>query len=108
MPFERAEPRWAAFVDDPDAEFDHRLSLAEARAGLRCPFGCIPALDHPTVTDAAGGDWYPDDRFVFGIVVNGVARAYPQNIMEVNELVDDEIGGRIFGIPYCTLCGSGN
>ena len=117
VPFERVEPRWAAFFDDPDAEFDYRLlhwggvlldgrSLEDARAGLRCAFGCIPALDHPAVTDAAGGDWYPDHRFVFGIVVNGEARAYPQNIMEVHELVNDEIGGRIVGIPYCTLCGS--
>ena len=117
VPFERVEPRWAAFFDDPGAEFDYRLlhwggvrldgrSLREARAGFRCPSGCIPALDHPAVTDAAGGDWYPDDRFVFGIVVNGEARAYPQNIMEVHELVNDEIGGRIVGMPYCTLCGS--
>ena len=117
VPFERVDPRWAAFFDDPDAEFDYRLlhwggvlldgrSLEEARAGLRCEFGCIPALDHPAVTDAAGGDWYSDDRFVFGIVVNGEARAYPQHIMEVHELVNDEVGGRIVGIPYCTLCGS--
>ena len=116
VPFERVEPRWAAFFDDPDADFDYRLlhwggvrldgrSLAEARAGLRCA-GCIPALDHPAVTDAAGGDWYPDYGFVFGIVVNGEARAYPQHIMEIHELVNDEIGGRIVGIPYCTLCGS--
>ena len=115
VPFERFEPRWAAFFDDPNAEFDYRLlhwggvlldgrSLEEARAGRAC--FCIPALDFPAVTAAAGGDWYPNHRFVFGIIVNGEARAYPQRMMEVHELVNDEIGGRIVAIPYCTLCGS--
>ena len=68
--------------------------------------GCIPALDDPGVTDAAGGDWFPSHRVVFGVVVNGEARAYPKNIMEVHEMVNDTIGGRRVGIPYCTLCGS--
>jgi hypothetical protein len=58
------------------------------------------------VTDAAGGDWYPDDRIVFALTVNGESRAYPKNIMEIHEVVNDTLGGRRLGIPYCTLCGS--
>jgi hypothetical protein len=68
--------------------------------------GCIPALDSPGVTDAAGGFWYPDDEIVFGIVVNGEARAYQKNIMQVHEMVNDQLGGRTIVVPYCTLCGS--
>ena len=71
-----------------------------------CEFGCIPALDDPAVTDGGGGDWYPDDRLVFGITLNGESRAYPKHIMEVHEMVNDELGGRRLAIPYCTLCGS--
>ena len=71
-----------------------------------CPLGCIPALDSPPVTTADGGAWYPDDAIVFGLVVNGEARAYPKNQMEVHEMVNDTLGGRRLGIPYCTLCGS--
>jgi hypothetical protein len=71
-----------------------------------CLRGCIPALNDPEVTDAAGGDWYPDDAVVFGVVVNGEARAYPKNVMEVHEMVNDTLGGRRIGMPYCTLCGS--
>jgi hypothetical protein len=56
------------------------------------------------VTDAAGGSWYPDDELVFGIVIGGEARAYPKNIMEVHEMVNDTLGGRRIAIPYCTLC----
>ena len=72
----------------------------------RCTRGCIPALDSPATTDADGGDWFADDRIVFGVVVDGEARAYPKNIMEVHEMVNDTLGGRRIAIPYCTLCGS--
>lgn len=68
--------------------------------------GCIPAVDDPQVTTADDGDWYPDDRPVLGVVIEGEARAYPRNIMEVHEMVNDSLGGRDFALPYCTLCGS--
>ncbi len=67
---------------------------------------CIPAADNPPVSSAAAATWLRDDDIVFGIVVNGEARAYPRRIMEVREMVNDTLGGRDLGIPYCTLCGS--
>jgi hypothetical protein len=54
----------------------------------------------------AEATWLEDDDIVFGIVVNGEARAYPRRIMEVREMVNDTLGGRDLGIPYCTLCGA--
>ena len=107
------EPRWAPFFTDEDADIDYRFigwggvfpdHRLDATAATPCDRGCIPALDDPAVTDAAGGDWYPDERAVFGVVINGEARAYPKNIMEVHEMVNDTVGGRRFGMPYCTLC----
>ena len=38
--------------------------------------------------------------------MNGEFRAYPRRIMEVREMVNDTLGGRDLGIPYCTLCGA--
>ncbi len=70
------------------------------------PCNCIPAADNPAVTTAAEATWLSDDSIVFGIVVNGEARAYPRRIMEVREMVNDTLGGRDLGIPYCTLCGA--
>jgi hypothetical protein len=67
---------------------------------------CIPAADNPEVETAAEATWLEDDDIVFGIVVNGEARAYPRRIMEVREMVNDTLGGRDLGIPYCTLCGA--
>ena len=70
------------------------------------PAGLHPALDDPAVTDAAGGSWYSDNGIVFAVVVGGEARAYPRHIMEIHEMVNDTVGGRRLGFPYCTLCGS--
>ncbi|MEL6201354.1 MAG: DUF3179 domain-containing (seleno)protein [Pseudomonadota bacterium] len=67
---------------------------------------CIPAADNPEVISGAEADWLEDDDVVFGIEINGEARAYPRQIMEVREMVNDTLGGRDLGIPYCTLCGS--
>ncbi|MEL6997020.1 MAG: DUF3179 domain-containing (seleno)protein [Pseudomonadota bacterium] len=70
------------------------------------PCNCIPAADNPTVSTAAETTWLKDDDIVFGVEVNGEARAYPRRIMEVREMVNDTLGGRHLGIPYCTLCGA--
>ena len=67
---------------------------------------CIPAADNPEVSTAEEATWLKDEDIVFGIVVNGEARAYPRRIMEVREMVNDTLGGRHLGIPYCTLCGA--
>ena len=70
------------------------------------PCHCIPAADNPEVSTADEATWLKDDDIVFGIEINGEARAYPRRIMEVREMVNDTLGGRDLGIPYCTLCGA--
>ncbi len=112
--FTAIEPGWAPFFEDPGASIDWRfvgwggVFIDDRPLGVvdGCPRGCIPALDDPAVTDAAGGDWYDDDAIVFGVTVNGESRAYPKHQMETHEMVNDTLGGRRLGIPYCTLCGS--
>jgi hypothetical protein len=105
------EAFWEPFFDQ-DHGVDWRIVtwggvLADTRPlGDNGPCNCIPALDFPETTDAAGGDWYPDDEIVFGIVVEGEAIALPKQQMEVHEMVNLTLGGRELGIPYCTLCGS--
>ena len=70
----------------------------------RC--NCIPAADNPEVSSAEEATWLDDSDIVFGVEVNGEYRAYPRRIMEVREMVNDTLGGRHLGIPYCTLCGA--
>lgn len=115
IPYEIVEPGWEPFFADEDADIDWRLVSWEGvliddrpMDALRqpCAAGCIPSLNDPAVTDAAGGSWYPDERLVFGVIVGDEARAYPRHIMDVHEMVNDTLGGRRIGIPYCTRCGS--
>jgi hypothetical protein len=111
--FTLVEPRWEPFFEEEAAVDWRQVSWGgvfiddrlEGDTSL-CPRGCIPALDDPAVTVAAEGSWYPDNSIVFGIVVNGETRAYPKNMMEIHEMVNDTLGERRLGIPYCTLCGS--
>jgi hypothetical protein len=42
---------------------------------------------------------------VFGIFLNGEARAYPQRILAWHELVTDEVGGRPLVVTNCVPCG---
>ncbi len=108
------EPGWQPFFEDADADIDWRLvswggvliDNREFGDSRPCLLGCIPALDDPGVTDAEGGSWYPDDGIVFAVVIGDEARAYPRHIMEIHEMVNDSLGGRRIGMPYCTLCGS--
>lgn len=70
------------------------------------PCNCIPAADNPKFSNVDKAGWLDDDAVVFGIAVNCEYRAYPRQVMEVREMVNDTLGGRHLGIPYCTLCGS--
>lgn len=64
----------------------------------------IPAIDAPVFVRAAEADAFvkPGDT-VFGVVVDGVAKAYPQNILYWHEVVNDEINGQRFSVTYCPL-----
>jgi hypothetical protein len=112
--FLRVEPGWEPFFADADSDIDWRLVswggvFIDDRplGGLRpCSRGCIPALDDPPLIGADAANWYPDDGYVFGVVVGDDAVAFPKNMMEVHEMVNITIGSRRLGIPYCTLCGS--
>lgn len=109
--FTPVEDRWEQFFT-ADVSMDWRLVtwggvLADERPlDDNGPCNCIPALDHPPTTDAAGGSWYEEDRIVFGLVVGDEALALPKHQMEFHEMVNTTLDGREIGIPYCTLCGS--
>ncbi|WP_415404744.1 DUF3179 domain-containing protein [Tateyamaria sp. SN3-11] len=67
----------------------------------------IPSLDNPDLLEAAAADYLRDDDLVFGVSINGDARAYPLRIMGWHEMFNEVIGGVPLALAYCTLCGSG-
>ncbi len=67
----------------------------------------IPALTNPTLITPEAADYLTNDELVFGVEINGDARAYPLRIMDWHEMFNDVIGGVPVSLAYCTLCGSG-
>ena len=66
----------------------------------------IPPLRNPAMLAADDIGYLDDDHIVFGISVNGDARAYPKRILAWHEMFVDTVGGVPVAGVYCTLCGT--
>jgi hypothetical protein len=86
-------------------ETEHLIRLDEVDWGGVGVNG-IPPLDHPARIKASEATYLDDDNIVFGVEINGDARAYPKRILAWHELARDKIGGVELAIVYCTLCGT--
>jgi len=88
--------------DLKDAIIDDRLILSGGP-----PRDGIPALDKPQFIIAESVDFLNAEDRVLGVVIDGQAKAYPINILNWHELVNDEIGSTSYVVTYCPLCGTG-
>lgn len=67
----------------------------------------IPAIDEPTFESVANADKHLDrGDIVFGIVHDGVTKAYPQSILVWHEVCNDVIGEMPISVTYCPLTGT--
>lgn len=82
-----------------------QIPVAEIRDGGP-PKDGIPSIDHPQFRKATESALAEDAR-VLGVFVNGIAKAYPINIMNYYEIVNDQSGEQAVVVTYCPLCGSG-
>ncbi|MEO1336016.1 MAG: DUF3179 domain-containing (seleno)protein [Myxococcota bacterium] len=103
---------------DGDRQVKDEL-LADDKSGIRaCPGGrdCIPSL--PVVGKPNGNlawtrpgaddvDYLRDSDLVLGVFVDGVARAYPHNVLWWHEIANDRIDDIGFSVTFCPLTGSG-
>jgi len=64
----------------------------------------IPPLDAPEMIAANDAFYLADNDLVFGIEINGDARAYPLRIMGWHEMMNDVVDDVPIAIAYCTLC----
>jgi len=55
---------------------------------------------------AKDATYLADDNIIFGIEINGDARAYPKRILAWHEMFVDTVGGVNIAGVYCTLCGT--
>jgi hypothetical protein len=66
----------------------------------------IPPLEYPRHVTASEAGYLEDANIVFGVYVDGIARAYPKRILAWHELARDRFGTRELTVVYCTLCGT--
>jgi len=88
-----------------DRQDTARIRLDEIRWGGVQQDG-IPPLRNPEMVTVNNADYLEDDNIVFGIEINGDARAYPKRILAWHEMFTDTIGGVDIAGVYCTLCGT--
>ena len=98
----KIDRRFAAFLKDG---VPPRIRVEEIQWG-GVKVGEIPALTHPAIVPAAVASFLTPQDPVFGLAVNGDARAYPLRIMDWHELVNDVVGGLPISLAYCPLCGT--
>ncbi len=91
----------AFFAEDAPARV--RLDQIEWAFG---GINSVPPLDAPTLLEAKSAKYLKNDHKVFGVVINGEARAYPQRVLAWHEIVHDKVGGIDLTMTYCTLTGA--
>lgn len=67
----------------------------------------IPAIDTPHFIPAAQASALTPDSRVLGITHRGISKAYPVNIMNWHEIVNDRFGSEAITVSFCPLCGTG-
>ena len=96
------DPRFSAYFDAPGNTL---IRLDEIVWGGVRQDG-IPPLRNPAMLAAEDAGYLEDDHIVFGLSVNGDARAYPKRILAWHEMFVDTVGGVPVAGVYCTLCGT--
>lgn len=67
----------------------------------------IPPIHNPKFVAAGDEDFVKDRDRVLGLVHNGIAKAYPVQILDRHEVVNDRFGDDAVVVTYCPLCFSG-
>ncbi len=100
--YRNLDPLFAGYFS---TERKNTIRLDEVRWGGVRQDG-IPPLRSPKMISAGEATYLGDDNVVFGIEVNGDARAYPKRILAWHEMFVDTVGGVPVAGVYCTLCGT--
>lgn len=64
----------------------------------------IPSIDEPAFTEDATAS--PGDEVIVAEPDDGSARAYPTQVLNYHEVVNDSLGGDPVAVTWCPLCGS--
>lgn len=67
----------------------------------------IPSIDRPDFAPASETTYIPDLRMVVGVKIGDEVRAYPHQVLDWHEIVNDRIGDTSIALVYCPLTGTG-
>jgi len=112
----RETARENGITEDPDGPrpglVDERLHLGHSLSAMESAaidggpgVDGIPSIDEPDFQPASEAD-LDDGAPVFGVIKNGVAKAYPQSILVWHEIVNDAFDGEPVAVTYCPLTGT--
>ena len=92
-------------MDEFTTDFSqHTIPYTEVLSGGP-PKDGIPPIDAPTYVSIAEADeWLADAEPVVVVAIDGVARAYPAQILMWHEIVNDSLNGQDLSVTYCPLC----
>jgi hypothetical protein len=103
LTFASLDPQFLRFVHEG---VQHDIRLEEiVWGGVRVD--AIPTIDNPKMVSAVDAEYLNPDDLVFGVEIDGDARAYPLRIVNWHEMVNDVVGGMPVSLAYCTLCNAG-
>ncbi|MCW9708782.1 DUF3179 domain-containing protein [Fodinibius salsisoli] len=66
----------------------------------------IPSIDNPKFAPASEINYIPNDRRVIGIKIGNSIKAYPHQILDWHEIVNDQVGDEAVAITFCPLTGT--
>ena len=84
----------------------HTIDLSELI--LVAPKGLFPIIDYPGfVGKEKGLEGFFEKEPVISVEINGMAKAYPLNMLTFHEMANDTLAGVTILPTYCPLCNSG-
>ena len=67
----------------------------------------IPALSDPELVPVSEAGWIKEDRLVLGFADGQEVRAYPHQILDWHEIINDRTANHSLAVIYCPLTGTG-
>lgn len=67
----------------------------------------IPALSNPEFIAADQAGYLQAGDLVLGMKVDNVIKAYPHDILDWHEIINDDVGRKKVAVTYCPLTGTG-
>jgi hypothetical protein len=85
-----------------DAPFLRSFEVGALVAGARVD--AISAIDRPRFDKPAEATLLRPEDLVISVELEGDARAYPEKVLSLHEVVNDVVGGSPVAIVWCPLC----